>query len=529
MRALVHFLGMAETNPLETPFNRQTALRESPLWVGILLGWVGLWIRGNAWVIPDFPAGMGWEAYFQLANNLSDGAGSGPSNVTKPLYPWLLSVVGTPTSYNTAAAAIGALCMDIIVVAAGLIGWLLAGPWAGGLAALSVPFVDDFAQASQWANLYPLLGASTGMALVFGLATGRHGHLAWPFLAGLSAAAALATDWRGVVVIPAVVLLVLIGLWSHPRRILCVVMLVVGFGVGPAFERGVGVEVHQPWEMQLEGERLARVRGEAERDPWMGAACEGKLVGELPHPSWFVTPCARAIRQWNARFSVGHVPFGFSLTGLLGLLVLLPAGRGLRGVLNSGVVFGLGVGLLLAVASWAVLPGRYVLHFAAPLCALLPVGLAKALGLAPKLSHTRWLVPLVFVVAGGWLVWAVGPRRVSPPSSPPVFVKVMHDLEERLGPQDVLMDCAGGSVALAYLPRTLHDRPTNGSPMDGDACRKWVQRPQESEGSQWLLFGGQMNRPGERPDFDPQDAPGWVEAHRVGETKGVVEIWKWGG
>jgi len=187
------------------------------------------------------------------------------------------------------------------------------------------------------------------------------------------------------------------------------------------------------------------------------------------------------------------------------------------------------VGLLLAVASWAVPPGRYVLHFAAPLCAFLPVGLAKALGLLKKAGQNGWLVPLVFAGFGAWLVWSIGPRRVSPPSSPPLFVKVMDDLEGRLAPGDVLMDCAGGSVALAYLPKTLHDRPTNGSPMDGDACRKWVQRPQESEGTQWMLFGGQMNPLGERPDFDPADARGWVEVHRVGEAKGVVGFWKWEG
>jgi hypothetical protein len=505
---------------------------EWPLLLGVVLGCYFLWIRGGSFVVLEHPAGMGWEAYYQFARSIALGADPGPSNVTKPLYPWVLSVLGERLGYTPAGTYISSMGMAGVVVASGLGARLLAGRWAGGLAAMSVAFVDTFAQASRWSNLYPLLAALTGLALVSGLAFHSRQKLRYAFLAGLLGALAWATDWRGFVVLPGAVLLVLLGIRSGKKGALAVLLLALGIGLGPVVEHTISSRVDQPWTMQLEGERFARVQDMMEKRPELGAACEGAVSQEMPRPGWIFTPCARALLTYNLELSWTLLPFDLRLFLWMLPLCLLPGRRGWMDSLTSGVVFATGVLLLGGVATWAVLPDRYVVHFAVPLCMVVPVGLVRGLSFLPKKipERLRRAAPvLACVLAAVLLVRASARQRVSPPTSQPAFPPLMEDSRVLLGEDDVMMDCAGGSVALAWLPRLLHTRPTNGSPMDGQACQAWVQRPEQSTGDTWLLHGGQTNRPGELILVDPESVEGWTLYKRYGQGKSVIALWRWDG
>jgi len=507
-------------------------LQESPLVVGVVLGWWLLWARGSAWIVPEFPAGMGWEAYFQLARNLALGEDSGPSNVTLPLYPWLLQFLGERGSYNAAAADISSAAMQAIVFSAGLIARLLAGPWAGGLAALVVPMVDEFAQASRWANLYPLLGAVTGLSIATALLASWHRRLVWPLLSGLLAAAACVSDWRGAIVVPVAAVLVVLSLGRSPRTWLAPLGFVLGLAAGPLFVEALQVRVDQPWDMQLDGERVARLESIALLEPRLRSACQGAVAGTLPDRAWFGTDCSRSISAWNRKIAGGHVPMRIDLLGWLALLALVPSPkRPVRSVVESVGVLGVGAGLLWALSAWAVLPGRYLVHLAAPICAVLPVGVFRILQwvgvLRPRLGQAA--MALVGLGWGGWLWSQMEPGQVRATIASPAYVTIMQDLSERLQPRDALMDCAGGSVEMARLPNLLHDRPKGGAPMSAKACAGWIDAPMAGEGARYLLLGAAEDRPGEPLRFDPSATGRWTKIHSFHRGRGDVGLWRFDG
>ncbi len=523
---------MVSTDPVSRPPLLRRLLQESPLVVGVVLGWWLLWLRGSAWVVPDFPSGMGWEAYFQLARNLSLGEDSGPSNVTLPLYPWLLQFLGERGSYNAAAALIASVALDAIVVAAGLIARLLAGPWAGGLAALVVPMIDEFAQASRWSNLYPLLGATTGLSLAAALAASRCRNMAWPLVSGVLAAAACCTDWRGAIVVPVSAALVFLSLGRSWRTWLALVAFGVGLAAGPVFVKALSVRVDQPWDMQLDGERVARVESIALVESRVREACQGALSTDLPSRAWFGTDCSRSISWWNRLSAKGHVPMKLNLLEWLALLSLVPAPkRRLRSVLESAAVLGVGAVLLWTLSRWAVLPGRYVVHLSAPICAIAPVGVFRILQwvavFQPRVGQVA--MAMVGLGWGGWLWGQMDPSKVRATIAAPDYVAMMQDLAARLQPGDALMDCAGGSVELAYLPRLLHDRSKGGSPMDPAACVGWIDAPMSGEGAQYLLLGAADDRPGEPVSYDPAATGRWTEIHSFHRGRGDVGLWRFDG
>ena len=500
--------------------------------VGVVLGWWLLWVRGSAWVVPDFPSGMGWEAYFQLARSLSLGEDSGPSNVTLPLYPWLLQFLGERGSYNAAAAHIASVALNAIVVAAGLIARLLAGPWAGGIAALVVPMIDEFAEASRWSNLYPLLGATTGLSMAAALMASRCRHLAWPLVSGLLAAAACCTDWRGAIVVPVSGALVVLSLGRSWRTGLALVGFGVGLAAGPVFVKALQVRVDQPWDMQLDGERVARLESIALVEPRLRTACQGAIAGDLPNRAWFGTDCSKTISWWNRLAAKRHVPMTLDLLGWLALLSLVPSPkRRVRSVLESLGVLGAGVGLLWVLSGWAVLPGRYVVHLAAPVCAILPVGVFRILQwvavFRPRAG--RAALAVVGLAWSGWLWAQMEPGKVRATFASPAYVAMMEDLGSRLEPKDALMDCAGGSVELAYLPQPLHDRPKGGSPMNADACTGWIDAPMAGEGARYLLVGAAEDRPGEPLRLDPAATGRWTEIHLFHRGRGDVGLWRFDG
>jgi hypothetical protein len=191
----------------------------------------------------------------------------------------------------------------------------------------------------------------------------------------------------------------------------------------------------------------------------------------------------------------------------------------------------MGAGLLWALSAWAVLPGRYVVHLAALICGILPVGVFRILQwgvvFRPRLGQAA--MALVGLGWSGWLWSQMDPGQVRDTIASPAYVAIMQDLAVRLQPRDALMDCAGGSVEMARLPDLLHDRFKGGSPMDAAACAGWIDQPMAGEGARYLLLGAAEDRPGKPLRFNPAATGRWTEIHRFHRGRGDVGLWRYDG
>lgn len=527
------------------------ALRELPLALGLLGGLGLLWWLGQAGVFNGQLEGYRWPDYVYNAWMVDLGLPDRYDAFRRPLHAWLLARLSHPLgSMPDAAVLVATASMGATVLGAGLLGRALAGPWAGGLAALAVGFGGPATDAARWANLYPLLSATTALSLGLAACTARWPGLGLGALAGLAAALAWGSDDRGVLLLPCCAGLVALGASAAPgwrRWALLPLWLVLAVGGGTALAEGFG----QRPDKQLSAERKRVIQQDVvaryiqiSQDAPLIAACAPVRPQELLTRGFLGGPCSQALVDYNRRAALRPFqPFGSTWTWWLVPLALLPpAGRRLRGSLEGLLGLVLPMGVLAGVCAFTPMQDRYTLQFTALLCAGVPVALGR---LAALWRGGAW----AWGLAGLGTLAAAQQAWVRDPSGRYELSGIQFDTHYRdwneaaalarrlLGPDDRLLDCSAHSLNLSLLPAPTWTGPQVNLWQDTvqedvlAACEAWLAAPQGGA-ARWVAIARQ---PPDSPDPKAQAsyrrlrervaAGGGWEA--VDSTRSVV-LYRWG-
>jgi hypothetical protein len=459
-------------------------------------------IAGVAWLsvpVIDHPLGSDWGHYFSAAEYLWDPIdGLAYPDFRKPWFGWLLGGLGQSLGYLTAAQLISKLALMGTVGAAALLTAALANRLAALVAAASVLLMPLAMDGALWVNHYPLLGAAVGLAFASAAAASRWRHLGWVVLAGAAAGASFALDLRGGVALPAAGALVLLGSWSARSAVsrLIVFGVVLGGIMAHAHWLEVAFDVPQlPIEQQLivqragtlEQARRGLVGGEA-----VQVACGAQAVRPFEiSAAW--SACGVALRQASfERLATARIVPAFGFMGFL-FLCLIPTRERWRSMLASALVFGVPMLSVAVGMAWVTYFDRYLLPFAAVLSAMVPVGVARVLGVVPvRPGVLRWTsVPLGALIASVlvlrvWPGWSA--RSLDAPET--VRSAEYHAgvfaawARTELGQGDGIIDCAGLAVDSLLLPdRIDYVR----FPPGDQACVERVKWPKNRSGITYLI------------------------------------------
>ena len=500
-------------------------IRELPWLVGVALGWVGLWWRGHAFVPLPFLSSYDWMEYVPSAWMVTHGVDvGGYATWRNPLYPAILGHTGEWIGYNEAAWLLGSIAMSLVVFSAGLGARAMANPWAGLVAAVTVPFINPWAEASRWATLYPTLAAATGLSLACSAAFVRWRNPLWIIVAGLAAGLAWGVDFRGIALVCAVGAMAILG--AHKRWGLLVVT-VLSLSAGPLANKAVqitttkdaAVAVHTQRALEL---RLAVESGQVD----LVQACLNEPADSAyPTLRTLSRPCAWAFVADNLDRAKDQAPFGVGLTLLLLPLVWIGAG-GWRGRLTPVLVFGCAYGSLFLMAVWARLNVHHFVQFAAPIAMTVPVVVGRLID-ARGAFRGRLLLNMLLGAAGLFWVSTQGPWAGKPVDD--LATAEQHQLlgwmlggfgaNVDLKNGDVMMDCTGLGVEAALLPTRTHAGHPNFQPSAlSDRCQDWILNPPQAKGRVWVFTR-------QEPGFSGPPQPPWqmIQAFQDGPRR----TWLW--
>ncbi len=498
---------------------------ETPWLLGVVGGWIGLWWRGYAFVpLPHFSS-YDWMEYVPSAWMVAHGQDvGGYATWRNPLYPGMLGGLGEIIGYNEAGWVIASICMCLVVLGAGLGARAMAGPWAGMVAALTIPFINPWAEASRWATLYPVLTAATAMSLGAGAALVRWPRLHWALLAGGFAGLGLGVDFRGGALVLAVVFLLLLALQARSKRATLAIALIIAAAIGPVLNHALTIADQRGTDTAVSTQRALEVRLAVESgDEALVRACANGSaeIGAFPTAATFLHPCGQAFLVDNLDRFKDQAPFGVGLTLWLLPLVLLPGRRGRRDTFTALWVFGCAWGTMAVMGVWARLNVHHFVQFAAPIAMTVPVAVAKALALlGPK---RRLLLPIAGLAGALWVAtqgpWAGKPvAEISQGTEHRMLGLMVTKVSQLVRQEDVLLDCSGFGVEAALLPRRFHDGvPHFGNSLSHPRCKAWIHNPPPTKGNAWLLT---REEPG-----DTALPRSWVQATEWRD--GVRHAWLW--
>ncbi|HCH64094.1 MAG TPA: hypothetical protein DFR83_14920, partial [Deltaproteobacteria bacterium] len=230
------------SNGAPTSGARARWLWELPFVGGVLGGVALLWLRGGLFVFDGTVSGYHWPEWLHNAWHVVHARWDRMSGFRKPLHGYLVGMVGEVTGYDDSAILVASVSGMVMLLSAALIARVLAGPAAGGLAAFTLGAVPLVANATHWGNGYPLLAATTGAALAGSVLLATHPSRRALALATGTAIAALASEDRGVLVLPWVLGMTALALRDHRRpsvRWFALAALLVAV-VPPAIDAGLG-------------------------------------------------------------------------------------------------------------------------------------------------------------------------------------------------------------------------------------------------------------------------------------------------
>ncbi len=468
---------------------------ELPLAVGVGAGWVWAWSSGRAWVLDGVLEGYRWPDYLYNAWMVGLGLGGKYDPFRNPLHAALLNALGTTLgSFPDAAVVISSAAVALAVLGAGLLARALGGPWAGGAAALVVPLAQPMAEASRWANLYPLLAGASALSVGLTAAALRWPGVSTVALAGLGGGLVWAVDPRGV---PFALLAATgVGLGAARRsggwrgQLAALLVGGAGLGLGPAVDEGFGMMPgrHVDAAEYLDEQRIVVWSWMGNQgDAAMADACADASPELVFTAALWRSPCGAAVVRHNLRYALRRqVALPLWLVAAGGLCLLVPGARGRRdmvdGLLVAGGVFGVAAVGVLTLP----LVERYALQLAAPLGAIGCAGLARIATL--RGGTWRGAGVAVALVALAWV--DRGERARVSATGPSTWTGEMYRwnhvarfVDGALPEGAAFLDCAACSVNLALLPRTTFwwQPPALWQErVDGDVattCAGWIEEP----------------------------------------------------
>ena len=500
--------------------------------LGLALACLLLWWRGSAFVPMDLPVGPDWHQYFMAAWKLSLRSAVDYPEFRMPLYPGLIAWLGRSMGYGQASLIMSSVGMVLVVLAAALLTRALTGPWAAGLAALSVPMVATNAEATRWASQYPVFAAITGLALACGAALVRWPRWPLALAAGALAGLAWATDARGDAMALAAGLLVLLAVTSPGRwwqRGLRPLLFALGASLGPLLQLNLQV-IPRPISAYLFQfqRQMAIEEIQSQQVAGLHDVCNLAFLKEASLSTAWQHPCGQTLFSHNFAEYAMELPFGLWLSIGAALLVLLPGGRGWRGVLAAGLALAPPLAALALAATLIDVPDRYVVQFAAPLAALVPVAIWRCCRTVLPPSWA-WAVSTGVTMGAGLYLLAMGPpsgRSVQPLTVlrpvQQVRAALAGDVQQIVASEDLLLDCTHDlRVEVSLLPHIHHpDPPAFREAPDVGGCRDWAIEPPQGSGRTWLLTDGSGLL---------QDPPGagWEEMARRKSAGRIGVLWRW--
>jgi hypothetical protein len=503
-------------------------IKEAPWVVGVLLGLIGLWWRGYAFVPLPFISSYDWMEYVPSAYMVTHGVDlGGYATWRNPLYPAILGHTGEWIGYNEAAWLIASISMSLVVFASGLGGRALSNPWAGFVAAITIPLINPWAEASRWATLYPMLTAATAMTLGCGAAFMRWHRPGLGILAATFAGLGLGIDFRGIALVAAVAAFA-VFVWAQNRKTVAAIVVLVPLLAAPLINQTLAISHQKETATAVYTQRALEVSLALESgNPALVQACQNEPIDSAyPTPAALLRPCAWAFVTDNIDRLTDQTPFGVGPTLWLLPLVLLGGGRGWRGSLQSLLVFGAGFGAMFLMAVWARLNVHHFVQFAAPIAMVVPVALMRTVDCVLP-STLRRPTSILVGLGAAWIAFNHGPWAGKPVDD--MATAEQHQLlgwmldgvemhfDEKNG--DVLLDCTGLGVEAALLPRKLHSGHPNFQPSALSArCQAWIHTPPEVNGRVWLITRAE-------PGFAGPPRPPWflVQAWEDGPR----QTWLW--
>ncbi len=498
--------------------------------LGLVLGWFVCWWRGRAFVPMDWPAGFDWERYLRETWAYTH-PGTMVSTWLEPLYPWLLSTLGADIGWAQVGLLISSAALVGLVLGAGLLGRVMAGPWAGAVAAAAIALTPQLAAASRWVNMYPLLSAFTALGLAGAVGFARWSRTCWVVLAGLGLGLAWGVDSRTITLIPGMVLLVVLGLQGvegWPRRGAQAAVFLLLLSLGPLSHKQLRVmprESTSEVAVILRGIELSKIS--QSEDVALREACRGEHAVVI-HPAGLIEPCATELQRDNAPRMDRALPLGLGLTLLLLPLALLPGQGGRRRSAIAFLALIPPLAMTWAMSRWIIITPRYMMQVAAPAAVVGPVALVQILRTISARHRWAWLGIAGAVGLGVWQ-GSHGPDNRGPrtplehSSTYQMMVPMVDFLRTERAEGEGVLDCSESHVAPAFYPRSLIPPPQDHEGHDWLRCARWI-REGPAKGKGLLLTGTRTRVPG-------VNARSLMRPWRlVKQTEGMgqdLRLWRW--
>jgi len=186
------------------------------------------------------------------------------------------------------------------------------------------------------------------------------------------------------------------------------------------------------------------------------------------------------------------------------------------------VVFGTIWGTMAVMGVWARLNVHHFVQFAAPIAMTVPVAVARLLQMMGP--RGRRCLPFAGLLGSIWVCfygpWANKPvTDISSAAEYRLLHEIIGEFENRLGPEDVAMDCSGLAIEAALLPRRFHPGPPQfATSADHIRCQQWIAAPAPTTGTAWLLTRENTGL--------MEDAPNWEEINQWSDDPRQFWLWR---
>jgi len=498
----------------------QKLRQELPVLGGLALGLGLLWWRGHALVLDGRVAGYHWPDWMYGALNHAHGRHSMLDPFRQPLHSALVGFLSEWTGFLDAALLVAGLSMSLVVLAAGLTGRWVGGPWTGALAAAAVPLSPIATSGSRWGTGYPLLTGALAIAIALSVRAAQKGG-GWTLAAGGAALVATMADERGLLLL--LVMSPLLG-WRAIRGWtgrLTLLVVVVGAWTGTQAAPWLGQEhsLSSQQKRSIQTRVVARWATQNKDKPLV-EACQKVPQEVLLTPSYLTTPCAAHVLRNNFQRAIPATSAWPLWALILGLLLLVRP-RSIRRSPQAALL-GIGIGIgVLATAIWTPLPARYQLVYTAF------SGLLVPLAIGPSLRGTSLRLRAGVPIAALAVVWLLDPHdhELHPIRGIDARWLQPADIAEAVRrvtpPSHRVRDCAGTYSELALLPDHQSATGPELSIPNAAPCLSWIQ----GTSPRVLVVRRGKTLPGRQGQVDISQAVAESEGWRHVDTAAGVEIW----